>query len=250
MADPNPPTPVPPPAPEPVPHHRPRGYFNQAQLADLGLGEEVHRNALKEPYKTRLATRDIDTAYLDALGGLLTQARTKTTETGQDNDHRHAATLHASGAERELIKQLQGIQAAAKQKHRMLEADGDPAAIFPLDGYLICQRLNPSRGLLIQNADALLAKAKADQLPGYKTDADRKPVADALAAFRTAGSGQSDAQEEAGQDRLSRDELIRRINSRRLAIQHALDALHSYTDDANAPARKCFKLSADRPFNG
>ena len=47
-----------------------------------------------------------------------------------------------------------------------------------------------------------------------------------------------------------RDDLIHRINARRLAIQHAVDALHPYTEEASAPIRKIFKLSLDRPFNG
>ena len=250
MADPNPPTPVPPPAPEPGPHRQPRGYFNQAQLADLAAGEEILRDALKEPHQTRLATRDLDAAYLDGLAQFLGAARSKTTEASQDTDHRRAATLHATGAERELIKQLQGLQSAAKQKHRRLEEDADPATSFSLDGYLIGKRVNPNRATLIQNAEALFFKAKADQLPGHKTDADFKPAQDALQAYRDAGGGQSDAAGDAGADRIARDELIRRINSRRLTIQHAVDGLYPYTDDANAPARKLFKLSVDRPFNG
>jgi hypothetical protein len=126
MVDPNPPTPVPPPAPEPVPHRQSRGYFDQAQLADLAAGEEILRDALKEPHQTRLATRDIDAAYLDGLDQFLGEARSKTTETSQDIDQRRAAALNAAGAERELIKHLQGIQSAAKQKHRMLGEAGTP----------------------------------------------------------------------------------------------------------------------------
>lgn len=248
MADTNPITPTPTPTPEP--HHRPRGYFNQAQLADLTLAEDIHREAIKEPFKTQLATKDIDAECLDRLGTLASQARAKITETGQASDQRRAAALHATGAERELIKQLQAIQAAAKQKHRMLEADGDPATNLPLDGYLIGSRLNPNRELLIQHADALIAKAKADQLPGYKTDAGLKPATDALKAYRDAAGGQSDAAEDASADRIARDELIRRINALRLAIQHAVDGLFPYTEEANAPARKSFKLPVDRTFVG
>jgi hypothetical protein len=58
------------------------------------------------------------------------------------------------------------------------------------------------------------------------------------------------AGKEAGEDRIVRDELIRRINSRRLAIQHASDGLYPYTDDTNAPVCKLFKLPVNGPFNG
>jgi len=44
------------------------------------------------------------------------------------------------------------------------------------------------------------------------------------------------AGESAGEDRVARDELIRSINSRRLAMQHAIDGLCPYTDEANAPS--------------
>ena len=243
--------PTPPPAgQETASPHRPPGYFNQAQLADITVGEEILREALRDPYKTQLAGRDIDAAFLQGLGTYLENARQKMTETGQDKDQRKAANLQVTGAERTLIQKLQGIQAAAKQKHRMLEEDGDPATNLPLDGYLIGKRLNPNRQTLLQNADALLARAKADHLPGYKTDADLKPVTDARAALVLATGGRTDVQEEADKDRLQRDDLIHRINARRLAIQHAVDALHPYTEEASAPIRKIFKLSLDRPFNG
>jgi len=44
--------------------------------------------------------------------------------------------------------------------------------------------------------------------------------------------------------------LIARINARHLALQHAIDGLHPFTDDANAPVRHLFALPTDRPFNG
>jgi len=43
---------------------------------------------------------------------------------------------------------------------------------------------------------------------------------------------------------------VRKINARRIAIQHAADALWPYTEEGNAPVRQLFKLPVDRPFNG
>ena len=49
---------------------------------------------------------------------------------------------------------------------------------------------------------------------------------------------------------IARDALVRKINARRIAIQHAADALWPYTDSDNGPVRKLVKLPVDRPFNG
>ena len=50
--------------------------------------------------------------------------------------------------------------------------------------------------------------------------------------------------------RIARDNLVRKINARRMAIQHAADALWPYTDSDNTPTRRAFQLPPDRPFNG
>ena len=42
----------------------------------------------------------------------------------------------------DLAAALQKIQSSAKQKHKMLDEDGDPATNFPTDGYLIGTRLD------------------------------------------------------------------------------------------------------------
>ena len=50
--------------------------------------------------------------------------------------------------------------------------------------------------------------------------------------------------------RIARDNLVRKINARRMAIQHAADALWPYTTETHRPTRRRFKLPVDRPFNG
>lgn len=158
--------PTPPPATEtPAKTVTPRGYFNKAQLEDLDTAETVLAAAQKNT--AALAKRDIDAAYLTGLDGIIKTARSRITATGQSSDTAQSANLSATGAERALVIALQGIQSAAKQKHKMLAEDDDPATNFPLDGYLIGKRLNRSHALLLQNADALIGKAKTDALPGY-----------------------------------------------------------------------------------
>ncbi len=238
------------PAPTPTEPHqrRPRGYFNQSQLEDLALADAVL--AASGPRAADFAKKDIDAAYITGFGEAVTLARDKTSDTGQSGDASGAATLNAVGAERSLVIALQGTQAGAKQKKRMLEEDDDPTTNFSTEGYLIGLRLNPNRPALLQNADALIKKAKADSLPGYKTADSTKKVEDALAAYKATEASQSDTEADSATDRLERDKLIRKINTRRMAIQHAADGLWPYTEPANAPVRRLFKLPVDRAFNG
>ena len=142
---------------------------------------------------------------------------------------------------------LQGIQSAAKQWHKMLATDGDPTTNFALDGYLIGERLNASSPLLKQNAEALLAKATADHLPGYDA-ADLAPIAAATAKYNVAESLSDEADSGQSADRISRDALLKLINTRRSAIQHAADGTWPYTEEANQPFRKSFHLPLSRPM--
>lgn len=248
MPDTLPPTP---PAPEPAPQRQPPGYFNQAQLEDLDTAEDVLRELRKEPFTSLVAAkRDLLPEWQQAYADLLAEARAKTTLTGQGKGKKKAAKLNADGTERVLLTALQGIQSAAKQKHRMMAEDDDPATNFPLDGYLINARLNPNRASLLQNAESLLAKALADALPGHKTAADLLPIRNALLAYTNAEGGQSETDKLTEEERIARDKLVKRINSRRLAAQNAIDGLFPYTDEDNGPTRKAFGLPDNRPFNG
>ena len=197
-----------------------------------------------------MEARDITAAYVDGLAEAIRQAREKTTETGQATDGSEAATSNAGGAERVLVTALQGVQMAAKQKHRMLSEDDNPATNFSTDGYFIGTRLNPNRATLLQNAVALIAKAKVDSLPGYKTPESINAIETLLTSYTTATADQAGSEEERGTERQQRDALIRKINTRRLAIQHAADALYPFSSEDRRPQRKSFQLPLSRPLAG
>ena len=131
----------------------------------------------------------------------------------------------------------------------MLAEDDDPATNFPLDGYLIGERLNISRADLLQNAAALIAKATADKLPGYDAPADIKTVQTALDVYRGSETESDTADSDQVGDTTSRDKLMKTINTRRSAIQHAADGIWPYTDEANAGQRKAFELPPNRPLS-
>ena len=90
----------------------------------------------------------------------------------------------------------------------------------------------------------------SDDLPGFKTPAALQTIAAAIAAYKAATATQQESDEQAGQDRIARDKLVKKINARRIALQHAADALYPYTDPDNLPTRRAFQLPPDRPFNG
>jgi hypothetical protein len=244
-----PPTPPTDPTP-PAPKTQPRGYFNQAQIEDITIADDVHTAAATDEYKAAVAKKDIPAEYIDGLGDFISQARTKMAATGQANSGQQPATLNAEDAERVLITTLQAIQSAAKQRERMEDEDDDPATNFKATGYLIGKRLNPNRGSLLQNSETLLGKARTENLPGYRTPESIKAIEDDIKTYRSATATQKEKDEESEKDRIARDALIRKINSRRMSIQHAIDALYPYTAEPNHPTRRRFKLPTDRPFNG
>ncbi len=242
MPDPIVPTPTPTPAPV-----RKRGYFNKAQLDDIDLAESLLSAARKNA--DPLAKRKIDSAYLDGLGASITEARRRISQTGQSTEAAQTANSNANAEERKLLTALQGIQSAAKQWHKMLDEDEDPSTNFPLDGYLIGPRLNPSRAVLLQNAATLIAKAHADDLPGYADAADIAPVEAALAQYRGLETDSDEADAEQSGDRVDRDALIKKINTRRSALQHAADGLWPFIDEGNTTQRVLFQLPLSRPLS-
>jgi hypothetical protein len=227
---------------------KPKGYFNKAQLEDIGLARDINAAASAPVRAAAFAGKDITPEFRAKQDADIELARRKTTETGQDQDEGGTATLQASGARRALVTMLQGIQSAAKQRQRMEAVDDDPATNFSTDGYLLNVRMNANRSILLQSAATLKSNAERDELPGFKTPADIQRIADAIQAYEEAGDEQNEGDAEAGEDRLSRDALLRRINARRIATQHAADSLWPYTEEASGPMRTLFHLPKSRPM--
>ena len=88
---------------------------------------------------------------------------------------------------------------------------------------------------LLQNAAALSGKATTDALPGYKTPKSLAAIGKAIGDYQSATATQAERELDAENDRIARDNLVCKINARRMAIQHAADALWPYTDSDNAP---------------
>ena len=237
------PTPAtPPPAEAP----RPRGYFNQGQLEDITLAESVLTAATASA--NEVADRDIDAAFLTGFSGIIAEARSRSSRSVAETADSEQATLESSKAAADLHTALQGIQSAAKQKHKMLATDGDPETDFPIEGYLIGSRLNGSRAILLQCADSLIARAKADSLPGYKKPEQIASLEGLLEQYRSDKSAQQESTRTKELARLTRDDLMNTLNTRRSVIQHAADAIWPWSTEASRPTRKTFGLPLTRPM--
>jgi hypothetical protein len=160
-------------------------------------------------------------------------------------------TAESLAAAKALEAGLRKIQSSAKQKFKMLAEDGDPSTNFPLDGYLIGARINTSRAILVQSATALIAliaRATADVLPGFGTAEKINAIQTLLTAYKDSEEVQQVSGEGKGLARLSRDELIDTLNSRRSAIQHATGAIWPYTEVLTRPFRSSFQIPTARPL--
>ena len=223
-----------------------RSYYNQSQLDDIKLAEDVKAAALANA--EAVEERDIDEAYLNGFTDIIAEARHRATQTGTDADDASAATAESNKAATALFIALQGIQSAAKQKHKRLAEDGDPETNFATSGYLIGTRLDSSRSSLLQSAETLITRAHADSLPGYKKPGTVEAVETLLATYRGEKQVQKEATRTKELSRLSRNDLIHTLNTRRSVIQHAADATWPWSIESNRPTRKTFGLPLTRPL--
>lgn len=235
-----------PPVTTPADSNNKRGYYNKAQLEDLALAESV--SAATASYPDELTEQGILPAYLTGFSAVITEARRRASDSGQGGGDSKNATAAVGTAAEKLHTALQKIQSSAKQKRKMLAEDGDPTTNFPTDGYLIGVRMNASRAVLLQSADTLIARIKADDLPGFNTPKKITDVEDLLASYKGDKSAQTDAIKEKELARLDRDDLLHVLNTRRSAIQHAADAIWPWNDEAVRPIRKTFSLPLTRPM--
>lgn len=235
-----------PPADPSAPAPPKRGYYQQGQLEDLVLAGSVLTTSRANA--AALVEQDITAVYLDGFEAAAKEARKRASETGQAREDSKAATELTGQAATDLVTALQKIQSAAKQKHKMLDEDGDPATNFPPDGYLIGTRLNASRAVLLQSGDTLVLRASEDDLPGFKTEQKITDVKTLLSAYRGNSGDQQQSAKDKELARLDRDELLHVLNTRRSAIQHAADAVWPYSVEPKRPIRKTFGLPLTRPM--
>jgi len=226
---------------------RHRGLFNKAQFAEITLSEDIVKKAGDEPYKSKLAEKKIDDAFVKGFAVEVESARNLSQGAASGKGNKKQALLNATGAERKLLVALHAIQSAAKQRSRMeAAASPPPAKPIILGNYLLGQRLNPSRSLLLQNSRTLIDHAAADALPGYEAGESVKAVEELRNAYEKSEEDQADTHKESVDERTARDASIARLINMRFAIQHATAALYPYVDESNHTVHTLFGLPTDR----
>ena len=223
-----------------------RGYFNKAQIEDLALADSI--SSATASYLTELDDQGIGADYLAAFSAVIAETRSRASQSGQSAQNSQDATETLGASATSLHIALQKIQSSAKQKHKMFAEDGDPATNFATGGYLIATRLTASRGILIQSAETLITRIKADDLPGFRTPEKIAAVEALLTAFRGDGGSQQDRIKDKELARLDRDDLLHVLNTRRSSLQHAADAIWPWNVEASRPIRKTFALPLTRPM--
>lgn len=219
-----------------------RSPLNQAQLEAISKAESLCGVARKTEYAPKLATREIDDAFLDQLVADIMSARAGAGTAVGGTAAKEGATQNEDDAEAALVIALQEVQAAAKQKFSRTT----PAK---LKDYFIGERLNASRAKLEQYAGAIIAKAGADALPGI-TPAKITALQALLKNYKDTDAAQAGAQADATGARATLKAQVQSITDRRIQIQYAADAEWPYTNPENAGIRREFGLSPSQPFNG
>ena len=244
MADPNPTPPRPTPTPEPP--RKPavtRGEINANWLDGISTTEELVVVAAKDAYKTKLAKRKIDAAWLTKLSADLERARTLTGQATGKTTGKKVVTQTEKDLKAALVAQIQSIQAAAKQK---FFTKNKPA----LADYYFAQNIKGlSRPDLEACATNIADKAKDAALPGIEA-AELQALADALAAYKGVETDQSSEQSGATAARKALEALVKEIADQRRELQFAVDGLWPAGKPENAATRREFGCQLARRLRG
>ena len=214
---------------------------NQAILDELLKAESIAIKAQKLDYAPLLIEREITAAFLADIFAKIVQARAQSALATDKTTDKFGQTDLDRETKAALMKRLKEMQKAAKQKFRTVPAR--------LQDYYIGERIEQNRARLEQLGEQIIAKAVTDALPGIKPAKITTATA-ALAAYKAAEGGQSDAQSLASGTRGSLGNLMKEISNARITIQLAADAEWPHDHAANAGVRQEFQLPPDRAFKG
>ena len=214
---------------------------NKDVAAALTYATDICVAAKLPVYAPELLKRGITAPFVAALESDIALATGKTLAALQADAERKQAKLTEGNAEKKLVENLQVIQSAARTQFL-------PEEPAKLDAYLVGERLDDSRPLLDQNAQALINRANADRPAGLDTnfivqaeDSRQKFLKEEGAQSKEGGLGKLSRQQ--------RESLVKSITGRRKKIQYAADTLWPYSRETSAQARVVFKLPENRPYS-
>jgi hypothetical protein len=230
------------PQPEPKKPKVTRGIINQNLLDALDKAGVVLTAARKADHAASLAAREISAECLNQFEADIAVCKARVGKANELTNQVRLATQTESEARDDLLAALREIQAAAKQKYAR-------SAPLQMKDYFVSERLDPSRAALVQVADSISEKLKADTLPGI-TPAKVAGLKTLRDAYVGANAAQADAQSKSSTEREAIEAAVGSITDRRVQIQFAAEAEWPASNKANAPIRREFQLPPDRPLRG
>ena len=226
------------PTPEPAKKKQTHGAVNKAREARIVKAEKVFAAATKPEYNAKLIT---DGEVLPAtIAGIETDcvlARTMTGLAVDKTTDKEAATAAEQAFLKELLRLVRYVQAGARRKLGPIQQKD----------YFIGQPIEKSEDLLIAASIAIEEKLKTQTLPGVKPDTKDK-LRDARLAVRGGDDAQKSKQSDASRERVSIDDVLKRIDNNRREVQLAAEGLWPCDDPANRPIRVEFQLPPDKPY--
>ncbi len=230
------------PSPDPKKKRRAPSALNQAQVEAVTKAEQVCLAGQKPAHAAKLAARDISAEFVEQILTDIVAARDTSAGARQSTTGKTTAGVTEDEAEKDLLKALQEVQAAAKQKYSRTTPT-------MLKDYAVGERLNASRPILEQLSQAIINKLGSDTLPGI-TPVKVTNLKTLRKAYMDANVVQGGQQQEATGGRKTLAAQVQSITDRRIQIQYAAEAEWPHTDQANAGIRRAFFLPVNKPFNG
>ena len=240
MADttPNPTDPTP---PTPKKTHPTPNPVDKRSLDDIKRGEDVADGALDAVWTAALTDEGIAATAPGDLSKLCAEARTLGGQLVTATQIKESATQTELGAFKPLMVALRGIQDRAKRKFAG-DAANQKAYFIGLETF------GDNRTTLEQDAQTIIDRATADNLPGM-TPQKLSDAASALSAWKLADAAQTVAVNAHATLQTQFEAKVAAINSARREIQIAGNTAKSFTDPANAAARRLLKLPPNTPYN-
>ena len=175
--------------------------------------DQICTCALKAAYAPALANREISGAFVTDLQDDIAIARQSSAFAVQNTTSKETATGGETTAQGLLLKALQEVQTAAKQKYALSDRT-------QLRDYYMGTRIDANRPQLEQVSQAIISKLGGDALPGI-TSAKITNLVNLRQAYIDANSSQGGAQSDATLTRSQLGSAVQAITKRRLTIQLA-----------------------------
>jgi len=225
----------------PAKTRRPKQPVDQKLIDEVKRGEDVAEGLANATVAPLLADEGVAPTASADLSALCVAARGQVPLVITATQVKESATADELAAYKPLMTALRQIQQRAKRKF-----SGDAAN---QKAYLIGKEdFGDDRTTLEQDAESIISRATADNLPGMTADKLTAATA-ALTAWKVADAAQTAAIADYGNKLKALEAKVREIFKLRRDIQIAADTALPFSNPLNAANRGLLKLPANMPYN-